>query len=203
MRCAVRHLIDKRIPFVSLIVAGSVLALTGVLLAAPATPAAVRQTDQVVEVKALLSRDGVRPGEAVKAAILLKVQGGYHINDNAPRDEFLVPTTLTFDEIPGLEVVEIYYPAGRRARYAYSQMELSVYEGEAILGAIIKIGPGTAAGPLKLKGALSYQACDNASCLPPKDLPFEVTVPVVAAGREVLELNAEVFAKIPFSTKLK
>lgn len=197
-----RKLILKGIPFASLTVACSVLALTGAVLAAPAAPAA-QKTDQVVEVKALLSRDGVRPGEAVKAAILLKVQAGYHINDNAPRDEFLVPTALTFDETPGLEVVEIYYPAGHRARFAYSQMELSVYEGEAVLGAVIKVGPGNAAGPLKLKGTLSYQACDNSSCLPPKDLPFEVRIPVAAAGQEVHETNAEVFAKIPFSTKVK
>lgn len=199
MRCAVRRSIPPRIPFASLTAACSVLALAVALLAAPAG----QKSDQVVEVKVLLSRDAARPGEAVKAAFLLKVQPGYHINDNAPRDEFLVPTTLTFDDAPGLEIVETYYPTGHRARFAYSQMELSVYEGEAVLGAVINVKPGAAAGQLRLKGTLSYQACDNSSCLPPKDLPFEVTIPVAAAGREVHEQNAEVFAKIPFQTKVR
>ncbi len=193
-----RHLLFHKIPFAALIAAGSILLLAGAL---PAVPAA-QKTDQVVEVKVLLSRDAARPGEAVKAAIVLRVQAGYHVNDNAPRDEFLVPTTMTFDDAPGLEVAEIYYPTGHRARFAYSQMELSVYEGEAVLGAVINVKPG-AAGPLKLKGTLSYQACDNASCLPPKDLPFEVIVPVAAAGQQVHDQNAEVFAKIPFQTKVK
>jgi len=202
MRCPVPSHNSVRILFSTLIASASFLVLAGVTLAAPAAPAA-QKTDQVVEVKVLLSRDAARPGEAIKAAVLLKVQAGYHINDNAPRDEFLVPTTLTFDDAPGLEVVETYYPTGHRARFAYSQMELSVYEGEAVLGAVISVKPGSPAAPLKLKGTLSYQACDNSSCLPPKDLPFEVLIPVAAAGQDVHETNPEVFAKIPFQTKVK
>ncbi len=188
-----------RIALSALTVASALTLLAGSL---PASPAA-QKSEQVVEVKVLLSLDAVRPGESVKAAILLKVQAGYHINDNAPRDEFLVPTTLTFDDVPGLKVAEIYYPSGHRARFAYSEMELSVYEGEAVLGAVISVKSGAAAGPLKIKGTLSYQACDNSSCLPPKDLPFEVVVPVAAAGQAVHEQNAEIFAKIPFQTKVK
>jgi thiol:disulfide interchange protein DsbD len=163
----------------------------------------VRQDEQVVEVKALLSRDGVRPGETFKAAVILKVQPGYHINNNTPADEFLVPTTVTFDDNTGIEVVEIYYPSGHRGRFAYSQAELIVYEGEAVLGALLKAKAGIPSGPLKLKATLSYQACDNVSCLPPKDLPFEVGIPVVQAGKECHDLHPEVFDKLPFKTPLK
>lgn len=161
------------------------------------------QTEQVVEVKPLLSRDGVRPGELIKAAIILTVQPGYHINNNAPNDEFLFATTLTFDDNPNLEVVETYYPPGHRGRFAYSQTELIVYEGEAVLGAVLKAKAGIPAGPLKLKATLSYQACDNTSCMPPKDLGFEITVPVVAAGKSSQDLHPEVFSKIPFKTPSK
>jgi thiol:disulfide interchange protein DsbD len=164
---------------------------------------AAPQTEQVVEVKPLLSRDGVRPGELIKAAIILTVQPGYHINNNAPNDEFLFATTLTFDDNPNLEVVETYYPAGHRGRFAYSQTELIVYEGEAVLGAVLKAKAGIPAGPLMLKGTLSYQACDNTSCMPPKDLAFEITVPVVAAGKSSQDLHPEVFSKIPFKTPSK
>jgi DsbC/DsbD-like thiol-disulfide interchange protein len=161
------------------------------------------QDEQVVEVKPLLSRDGVRPGEMVKAAVILTVRPGYHINNNAPNDEFLFATTLTFDDNPNLEVVETYYPAGHRGRFAYSQTELIVYEGEAVLGAVIKAKAGIPAGPLKLKATLSYQACDNTSCMPPKDLSFEITVLVVAAGKPFQDLYPEVFGKIPFKTPSK
>jgi len=168
------------------------------------SPAAAGQpNEQVVEIKTLLSRDGVRPGETFKAAIILKIQPGYHINNNSPNDEFLVPTTLAFEDNPGIEVVEIYYPSGYRGRFAYSQAELIVYEGEATLGALLRAKSGLPAGPFKLKAALDYQACDNSSCLPPKDLPFEVSIPVVPAGKECHDLHSEIFEKIPFSTKVK
>jgi hypothetical protein len=194
------RIVAKRIvPFLALIFAG--LLLTGFSYAAPAGKA--RGDEQVVEVKTLLSRDAVRPGETFKVAIILKVQPGYHINDNAPLDEFLVPTALAFDDNPGLEVVEIYYPSGHRGRFAYSQAELMVYEGEAVLGALLKTKTGIPAGPLKLKATLSYQACDTTSCMPPKDLPFEAAVSIVQAGRQGHDLHPEIFDKIPFRTLKK
>jgi thiol:disulfide interchange protein DsbD len=189
----------KIVPFLALIFAGFLPA--GLSFASSAGRA--QQDGQVVEVKALLSQDAVRPGETFKAAIILKVQPGYHINDNAPLDEFLIPTTLAFDDNPGLDVVEIYYPSGHRGRFAYSQAELMVYEGEAVLGALLKAKAGIPAGPLKLKATLSYQACDNTSCLPPRDLPFEVAVSIVQAGRESHDLHPEIFDKIPFRTLKK
>jgi thiol:disulfide interchange protein DsbD len=180
--------------------------LSVVLLAAAAAmfaPAlAAQEETQVVEAKGLISRDAVRPGETFKAALVLKVQAGYHINDNAPLDEFLIPTNLAIDENPDFEIVEISYPKGRRARFSYSDAELIVYEGEVVLGALVKAKDGLAAGARTLKGALSYQACNNESCLPPKELPFEIVVPIAAAGTGA-DVHPEIFAKIRFKSRQK
>jgi thiol:disulfide interchange protein DsbD len=166
-------------------------------------PALLAQEDvQVVEAKALISRDAVRPGETFKAAIILKVQSGYHINDNAPLDEFMIPTALVMAEDPDFEVLEISYPKGRRARFAYSEAELVVYEGEVVLGALLKAKDGLAAGPRTLKGALSYQACNNESCLPPKEITFEVAAPVATSGLGA-DVHPEIFAKIRFKALQK
>lgn len=170
------------------------------LLFAPALSA--QDEPRIVEVKGLLSRDAVRPGETFKAALLLKIQAGYHINDNAPLDEFMIPTALTLEDHPDLEIVEIAYPKGRRARFSYSEAELVVYEGEVALGVLIKAKDGLAAGPRTLKGALSYQACNDASCLPPKEVPFEIAVPVTAAGGGA-DLHPEIFGKLRFAALRK
>jgi len=153
---------------------------------------------QVLQAKACLSRDAVRPGETFKTALVLHVQAGYHINDNAPLDEFMIPTVMVIDDNPDFEVVEIAYPKGRRARFTYSEAELIVYEGEVVLGALIKVKTGLAAGPRTLKGALSYQACNDTSCLPPKEVTFEIAVPVTAAGG-AKDLHPEIFDKLRFS----
>src|SRR5512136_435418 len=95
----------------------TVLIATALLLASALF---AQDEGQVVEVRSLISRDAVAPGEMFKAAVFVKVQAGYHINDNAPLDEFMIPTTLAVADDPGFEVVEVYYPRGRRARFTYS-----------------------------------------------------------------------------------
>ena len=166
------------------------------------TPAlAAQENEQVVEVKSVLAKDAVRPGETFKAAVILKVQAGYHINDNAPLDEFMFPTSVSIEDGPEFEVVEIYYPAGRRARFSYSESELVVYDGETVLGVLLKAKDGLAPGAKILKAVLSYQACDNASCLPPKELAFEIAVPVAKTGGA--DIHPEIFGKLRFKSLQK
>ena len=177
--------------------------ITAVLAVSFALAPAVlaQENEQVVEVKSALARDAVRPGETFKAAVILKVQAGYHINDNAPLDEFIFPTSVSIDDGPEFEVVEIYYPPGRRARYSYSEAELVVYDGEAVLGVLLKAKDGLAPGAKTLKAVLSYQACDNTSCLPPKELAFEIAVPVAKTGGA--DIHPEIFGKLRFKFSQK
>jgi thioredoxin:protein disulfide reductase len=176
--------------------------LSVVTLLASIPALAAQDEGHVVEVRSLVSRDAIRPGETVQAAVVLKVQAGYHINDNAPLDEFMIPTVLTVLENPDFEVVEIYYPGGRRARFAYSEAELVVYEGEVVLGALLKARDGIAPGPKVIKASLGYQACDAMSCLPPKELAFEIAVPVSAAGGSA-DVKPEIFKKLRFKSLRK
>jgi thiol:disulfide interchange protein DsbD len=167
------------------------------------TPALAAQEDvQVVEVKSVLSRDAIRPGETFKAAVILKVQAGYHINDNAPLDEFMFPTSITVEDSPEFEVVEICYPTGRRARFSYSETELVVYDGQAVLGILLRAKDGLAPGARTIKANLSYQACDNSSCLPPKELPFTLSIPVAQTGGGA-DLHPEIFGKLRFKSLQK
>jgi len=174
--------------------------ISAALLLAPAL--AAQEGAHVVEVGSLVSRDAVKPGETFQAAVLLKVQAGFHINDNAPLDEFMIPTVLTVADSPDFEVVEIYYPGGRRARFSYSEAELVVYEGEVVLGALLKAKDGIAAGPRLIKAALSYQACDHESCLPPKEIAFEIAVPV-SIDADCADVRPEVFKKLRFKSLRK
>ena len=163
---------------------------------------AAQENEQVVEVRIAISREAIAPGETFKAAVILKVQAGYHINDNAPLDEFMFPTSLVIEDNLDFEVVEIYYPAGRRAHFSYSETDLVVYDGEAVLGVLLKTKDGLAPGARTLKVGLSYQACDNTSCLPPKELAFEISVSVVKVGGGP-DLYPEIFDKIPFKSLRK
>lgn len=166
-----------------------------------AAPLAAQDDRHVVEVRSLVSRDAVRPGETFKAAVVLKVQAGYHINDDAPLDEFMIPTTLVIAGGPDFEVLETVFPRGRRARFDYSEAELVVYEGEVVLGVLLKAKDTAAPGAKTLEASLGYQACDHASCLPPKELAFTIAVPVSASGGA--DVHPEVFDKLRFRSPRK
>jgi thiol:disulfide interchange protein DsbD len=190
----------KRAPIPILSLAAAAILVFPALAVAPALRG--QESQQVVEAKGLVSCDAVRPGQTFKAAVILKIQPGYHINDNAPLDEFAIPTDLAFTDNPSLEVLEISYPRGRRARFSYSEAELMVYEGEAVLGALVKAKEGIPAGTLTLKGTVSYQACNDESCLPPKELPFEIAVPVATTGT-CAPVHPEIFDKVIFKSLQK
>jgi len=187
-----------RIPYRLLVLPGLIAAA----VAALAPPLAAQEDGHVVEVRSLVSRDAVRPGETFKAAVILKIRAGFHINDNAPLDEFMIPTAIGIEDGQGFEAVEFFYPAARRARFSYADNELAVYDGEVVLGVLLKAGDGLAPGDRALKAVLSYQACDNESCLAPRELPFAIAVPVSAKGGSK-EAHREVFDKIPFKALRK
>ncbi len=179
-------------------------ALIILTLAAGAGPGAAGQEVQVItSIEVLLSRDAVRPGETFKAAVILEVKPGFHINDSAPLDEFLYPTSLDIEDAAGIELLETFYPAGRRTKVDYSDVEVAVYEGRVILGLLLKAAGKIAPGTIELQGTLSYQACDDATCLPPAEIAFTVAVPVVRASRTTVDTHAEVFEKIVFRTSGK
>jgi len=162
---------------------------------------AAQDEGHVIEARGLISRDAVRPGETFKAAVIVQVQAGYHINDNAPLDEFMIPTTLVIDEHPDFEVIEFLFPKGHRARFAYSEAELVVYEGEVVLGVLLQAKAGAATGARTLKASVGYQACDNVSCLPPKELAFSIAIPVAATAGS--DIHPEVFDKLVFPSLRK
>jgi thiol:disulfide interchange protein DsbD len=181
------------------IISITAIAAAASLAFAPALPA--QDEGHVIEARGLISRDSVCPGETFKAAVIVKIQAGYHVNDNAPLDEFMIPTTLVIDDHPDFEVLEILFPKGRRARFSYSEAELLVYEGEAVLGVLLRAKTGAAPGAKTLKATVGYQACDNVSCLPPKEFVFSVAVPVATARGA--DTHPEVFDKLVFPSLRK
>jgi len=172
---------------------------TGFLLWAQ-TGARARQSqnDRVVKADALLAKSSIHAGEAFKTALLLKINPGWHINAHDLTDEFLFASAFTFEENDQFTVKEYVYPEAKRGKYEYSENELSVYEGEAVIGALVEAAKNLAPGSYKLKGSFDYQACDQRSCLPPKTIDVEITVEVVPTGQETKDINQEIFEKIKF-----
>ena len=158
--------------------------------------------EEVLKTKLFVSRASILPGEILKIAVQATLTKPWHIHADKVGDEFLVPTSLVLEPQEGLEVLETVYPKSRSGKFDYSETAIDVFDGDFLVGALVKFSPGLSPGPRKLKLKFRYQACDNRGCLPPKTIELPAEVEVVASGAQAQEDHTEVFKKIAF-TKLK
>jgi hypothetical protein len=109
-----------------------------------------------------------------------RVPAGYHINSNTPKSEFLIPTKLRIDVPTDIILGKIEYPAGEDRSFPFSPDEkLSVYSGDFTIAVGVHPLRSVVPGKYEMHGVLRYQACDNAACYPPKNLPVSFEIKVV------------------------
>jgi len=147
-------------------------------------PIAQFTNDPVVTVNASISADKIRPGSTFKILVKARIDDEWHINSHQPLEEFLIPTAVKFDSIPGLDFSKINFPEGKQRNFQFSEQPLSVYDGSIVVSADAKASD-LALGELKISGVFSYQACNDVSCLAPAEAPFEILTRVVDASTPV------------------
>lgn len=158
--------------------------------------------EQVLKAKLFVSRANALSGDLLKIAVQAVMVKPWHIHADKVADEFLVPTSLTVEPIEGLEVVETVYPKARSGKFDYSETAIDVFEGDFLVGALLKLSPDLSPGLRKLKVKFRYQACDDRGCLAPKTIELPAEVEIVASGAQAVEDHSEIFKQIAF-TKLK
>lgn len=109
-----------------------------------------------------------------------RVNRGFHINSNTPKSEFLIPTALKMDLPTDIVLGKIDYPAGQDLALPFQPDEpLNVYTGDFTITVAVHPLRSVIPGKYVMHGMLRYQACDNAQCFPPKNLPVSFDVKVV------------------------
>jgi len=124
----------------------------------------------------------VTRGKANSVELSFRVEHGFHVNSNQPSAEYLIPTTLKLEPPTDIAIGKTVYPPGQEMSFAFAPDDkLSVYTGDFSL--LVDIRPLSTVLPSKyeVRGTLRYQACDNAACYPPKNLPVSFEVKVVKA----------------------
>jgi DsbC/DsbD-like thiol-disulfide interchange protein len=139
--------------------------------------------EEYVSATAKLSHDGVHAGSYFRAALLVTVRKGWHINSASPSDENLIATSAAFFPPPGLGVTGVRYPRGESKRFAFSDTPLDVYEGSAVILLRITAATEMKPGAYTLPVDISYQACNNDVCLAPAT--FRVVIPVQVLSPDV------------------
>ncbi len=153
-----------------------------------------------ITIDALTEMDAVHPGSEFRAAADVTVSEGWHVNSYEPLDDFLIPTVLSLDPPEGFTVERVFYPEPLLLEFDFWADPLSVYENEFLVGIVLTVDEDVEPGEYTLEGALDYQACDDAQCLPPDVEPFTLAVTVVAPGEATAPKAEERFAAIDFDT---
>jgi thiol:disulfide interchange protein len=100
-----------------------------------------------------------------------QIVNGYHVNSHTPKSEFLIPTAVTLLPAAGVKAGELQYPHGMPYSFASDpSTKLDVYAGTFT----VKLPVVASAGEHSIDGTLKYQACDNASCYPPRTVPLKI-----------------------------
>jgi hypothetical protein len=163
------------------IVAGYLLSLA-VIVTASAQEYSKRQPTVVYSPPESTSIDRGHLGGVV---LHFRIPAGYHINSNQPKQDYLKKTELKVDAPTDIAIAGVTYPAGEDRSFPFDPNEkLSVYTGDFSLKVLVRPLRTVVPARYAVHGVLKYQACDNAACYPPKQLPvsFEIKVLKGTAG---------------------
>jgi len=113
----------------------------------------------------------IAANKQVALELRFQVVQGFHINSHTQKSKFLIPTTLSLQPATGVKPGPPEFPAGQLYSFAFDPTEkVDVYAGSFT----VKLPVVATAGEHTIDATLKYQACDNASCYPPKTLPVKV-----------------------------
>ena len=157
-------------------------------LAWPA-PAAARAE---VEVRVSAGRDVVAPGGDLPVAVVLDHADGWHTHRNDPQIPAafrevgftVIPTEIEADAEPGGPQPHpgfVQWPEPRTIEVAFTgePVDWQVYEGEAVAYLPVTVPADVAPGAYELLVRVTYQACDDVTCLMPETVERALTIRVV------------------------
>jgi len=177
----------------------SPVALAALVLLAPLASNA--QQDQV-KASTFLSVDKLAPNAHFRVAVVLDVAEHWHINANPANVEGLIPTTLTLPSLPTVVIDRVVYPEGTTTKVSWSEENVALYTGHAIIFAEGHVNSDTQPGPVKLEGVLRYQACNDSVCVAPKNITVTLETGIAPESQKPALIHPEIFGSMRDSAPL-
>jgi len=122
--------------------------------------------------------DGFKPEPGAKFDLLLSIDipKGLHIQSNRPLEKWYIAADVILEKADGINFAAPIYPKPkiREAKYLG---KVSEFEGKITVRIPANIGDDAPAGPVRLAGLFTYQACtDGGQCYQPETVAFATTV---------------------------
>lgn len=110
-------------------------------------------------------------GDHDEIEVTVVIDEGYHVNANPASFDYLIPTSLSVDGVPDLQ---LEYPGAMLIKPLFAPDGLKVYEGSIVLKGVAP--KGTLMKHVPITATLKVQACNDEVCLPPATLPLTITL---------------------------
>src|SRR4029077_20582105 len=123
----------------------------------------------------------VQPGGSARTAIIVRLPEGFHMNSDKPRDENLIPITVSMEAVAAVAGATAAVPDPIDLKQEASPIPLRVFEREFAIRLEVKVA-SDAAGPHKLPLRVRYQAGDEKQCYLPITAPLELNLSVSATA---------------------
>lgn len=154
---------------------------------------------QYIEAKFFQSSESYKNSDSILVAAKINIKQSYHINSYEVSDPTLIQTAIS-SASDNFTISKIYFPKDELLKFEFSPTELRVYENEIVVGILLKAKAGLADGKYSLPLQISYQACDNKVCYPPKTWKDSVSISISGKGdSKTGTLNKDIFSKVQYT----
>ncbi len=103
--------------------------------------------------------------ETKEVTLNITIRPGWHINSNAPLEDYLIPTQITKN---GQKIEAKEFPKPKIKSLSFNKEKLSLYEGEKTIMTDFPKNQQQVANKIALK----LQACSDQVCLAPENIEF-------------------------------
>lgn len=148
----------------------------------------------IAKVDVLDSRERYPAGGTYPILFKICVSSPWYLHGPKAGRNGLIPTVLSFSDIPGLRVEGIRFPVPEKKKFAYAKEPIEVLSRKFSVQARLEVDPDVSPGKYEIKGRLSYQPCSSRSCLPPESIPISLTLSVAPAGAHGKLKNQDIFS---------
>lgn len=149
--------------------------------------------DERIRAQAYLSVDKIPAGSTCQVIVVVNVEKGWHINANPPSPAFVIPVKLNYKSKNNVELIDVKYPPGKPFDLDGAAVPILVYDGEVQLRGTVQI-PAEAGGLTEdMEINVTYQACHERGCLPPKTIKLIGKLPIAQHGDLIKPVNGKLF----------
>lgn len=159
---------------------GDVSSASSSALSAMADEQAPATRPGVAELSVMPAALDVKPGGSARAAINVRLPEGFHMNSDKPREENLIPITVSMEAVPAVAGATAAFPESTDLKQEGAAVPLRVFEREFAIGLEVNVAADAAAGAHRLPLRVRYQACDEKQCYLPITAALELSLSVSA-----------------------